>query len=478
MNVRAATRLGGKLKAAVALSVVAVLVPLAVPASAGASEAAAGQLQVESYVLPVGSVPVSGKSAGLPSARESLKGLSVDVSQGLLPPETVGPARELGHIAGEPSAQARPAEVVASGDAGAQGVTYPEPPRTMTAGECRKGLGSDKKLFIKSRFAICSSASFHQLWTRKGKPVGESAFDVLVIGTVARDSRAVTFSHHYVNLRKTGSTNTAGLMVTPKVTIPLMAPSTAKYKMSAALPGMKSFDQLKASPSFKRTMSVAPGQGSTGKTDLVASVYQASIELKFPPGYTVAGAKSGKLFMLPPRWDAAPYLRNSTGGGDPAKRGAGSFAVLTPLVYSAKADAPERGVAQHIRQAFTKPEETKPYMSAKKVPGNEPKTALNRLYHDKKRSDQNRAKAVAQCKRHFGENYTAGGKECDEYPFASTYQGAAEADHDPDAKKFNYSVKPVPAAQNKAAGDLLRGFYAKNRVLDGYEDGFWVQIVS
>lgn len=57
-------------------------------------------------------------------------------------------------------------------------------------------------------------------------------------------------------------------------------------------------------------------------------------------------------------------------------------------------------------------------------------------------------------------------------------RGAAQADYDPDAKKFNFSVKPVAKADNGAAGSLLLGFYAKNRFIDGLQDGFLVKITS
>ncbi|WP_229914412.1 NucA/NucB deoxyribonuclease domain-containing protein, partial [Streptomyces capitiformicae] len=69
-------------------------------------------------------------------------------------------------------------------------------------------------------------------------------------------------------------------------------------------------------------------------------------------------------------------------------------------------------------------------------------------------------------------------RECDEYPFATTYEGSAEPDYDADAKKFNFSVKPIAKADNGAGGNLLLGFYAKNRIIDGMEDGFIVKIVS
>jgi hypothetical protein len=58
------------------------------------------------------------------------------------------------------------------------------------------------------------------------------------------------------------------------------------------------------------------------------------------------------------------------------------------------------------------------------------------------------------------------GKSCDEYPFASTEEGAAN--------NSDFSWDWVNATQNSAAGALLGAFYAKNRVID--HDAFWVQV--
>ncbi|MGW2447771.1 NucA/NucB deoxyribonuclease domain-containing protein [Streptomyces sp. NPDC001675] len=45
------------------------------------------------------------------------------------------------------------------------------------------------------------------------------------------------------------------------------------------------------------------------------------------------------------------------------------------------------------------------------------------------RSSDNRSPAVKQCRRYWGAGYSHGGtRDCDEYPFASTYEGAAEHD--------------------------------------------------
>jgi hypothetical protein len=39
-------------------------------------------------------------------------------------------------------------------------------------------------------------------------------------------------------------------------------------------------------------------------------------------------------------------------------------------------------------------------------------------------------------------------------------------------------VKPIAEADNGAGGNLLLGFCAKNRIIDGMEGGFIVKIVS
>ncbi|MEW1839524.1 NucA/NucB deoxyribonuclease domain-containing protein [Nonomuraea angiospora] len=54
---------------------------------------------------------------------------------------------------------------------------------------------------------------------------------------------------------------------------------------------------------------------------------------------------------------------------------------------------------------------------------------------------------------------------CDEYPFASTHEGAAFAG-------YNISVAIVECKYNNAAGALLNGWYDRHRILE--KDPFWV----
>jgi hypothetical protein len=421
-------------------------------------------LEVESYVLPVGSTAPSLEELQNEHGMERLRDIARNAEPiAQLPYETVGPAATYAPRAGQPS-QSAP---VASPDAPTPMIAAPEPARTMTLDQCKKGLGTTKKFYFTSRFAACSGASFVQTWLVNGRPSGVSMFNVRVVGTIAKNSRTINFKYYFTEME-----------IGTKGKIPQSWPSGVRYTRGGDMPGTKTFAELKVLRTFNETVNAKPGQGSGGTTDLIASVYQPSITVTPPPNATLTGDLKGDLFFLPPRWDAAKYLANSTGGGNPDKRGAASFAYIGTLTYSAKAGAKERAVAQHIKTAFTKPADTKPYMSAKKVPGQTPQEPLHRTVN-KTRRDDNRKASVKQCKRYWGANYTQGGaRECDEYPFATTYEGAAEHDYDADAKKFNFSVKPIATADNGAGGNLLLSFYAKNRIIDGMDDGFIVKIVS
>ncbi|MFF7258676.1 hypothetical protein ACFZCL_00055 [Streptomyces sp. NPDC008159] len=447
---------------------------LAAPSAAQADESM--DVEVESYVLPLGSTAPSLEELQSQHGMELLRDMAQDAeSIAELPNETVGPAAAYAPLARQPS---RSTPVDPPTGKPAPMVALPEPAHTMTLDECKKGLGSTNKFYFSSRFAACSGASFVQTWLVNGRPAGVSMFNVRVVGTIPKNSRTIKFTYYFTEMESQGTTEAAAMKIGTKGKIPQSWPSKARYTRGGNMPGTKTFAELKVLRTFNETVNAKPGRGSRGTTDLIAAVYQPSITITPPPNATLTGDLKGDLFILPSRWDAAGYLANSTGGGNPVKKGAASFAYIGTLVYSTKAGAEERAVAQHIKTAFTKPEDTKPYMSAKKVPGQTAKEPLHRTVNKTRRTD-NRKAAVKQCKRYWGANYTHGGvRECDEYPFATTYEGAAEHDHDADAKKFNFSVKPIAKEDNGAAGNLLRSFYAKNRIIDGTDDGFIVKIVS
>lgn len=345
----------------------------------------------------------------------------------------------------------------------------------MTTQECVAGLAT-KTFYIKSRYALCSGKQFEQVWLRNGQPVGTSHFDVLAIGTIPKNSRTITVTYYFTDFTAAKENGAAAMGITTKGSITHRWPSTAAYTQGGVtMPFTRTWSQLLGEDTYKHTLTVAAGQGSDSvKTDLIAAVYVPNISLKAPPAWSSLPITGGDLFMLPPRWDKAPYLPN-------AAAGAASWAVLTPLQYSTAAGAPEREVALHIQKAFTKPGMTQPPMAKKDVPGKGPDPALTRLYWDNKRRELNRSRSVYNCGKYFGEDYaTSAGyaRQCDEYPMASTYEGAGHSDYDPLAEPGNFSVLPVKKEDNEAAGILLGQFYDKNRVIDGPDDGFMVEITS
>jgi hypothetical protein len=91
-------------------------------------------------------------------------------------------------------------------------------------------------------------------------------------------------------------------------------------------------------------------------------------------------------------------------------------------------------------------------------PGSVSGTPLTRLA-DTTKANTNRA---ASCRGFVSTGPT---DSCDEYPFASTYQGGATA-----------ATAHVPGKDNSAGGSKLSSFNQANRVLDG--DPFFVQVVS
>jgi hypothetical protein len=64
------------------------------------------------------------------------------------------------------------------------------------------------------------------------------------------------------------------------------------------------------------------------------------------------------------------------------------------------------------------------------------------------------------------------GKSCDEYPFATTDQGASKT------KKPNWGTAWVPVSEQNSQGGYLSNFYQEYRVMDGNGtgDAFWVAV--
>ncbi|MFI5649277.1 NucA/NucB deoxyribonuclease domain-containing protein [Kitasatospora sp. NPDC051705] len=133
-------------------------------------------------------------------------------------------------------------------------------------------------------------------------------------------------------------------------------------------------------------------------------------------------------------------------------------------------DPAVRESARHIADAQNNPERTFPSFAAKTIPG--AKEPLHRLV-DREEQKKNRAAAIKTCDDVWGD-YTKSGLECDEYPFASTKEGANRRDSS--GKAVNrYSARLIDGDDNGKGGNMIGEVYSVNRLLDG--DPFYVKIV-
>ncbi|MCA6091380.1 hypothetical protein LE181_04235 [Streptomyces sp. SCA3-4] len=164
------------------------------------------------------------------------------------------------------------------------------------------------------------------------------------------------------------------------------------------------------------------------------------------------------------RCDSATYI--------PGRSSACVFDVVIPVMNSISIrDREVRQTAGNIRDAQFRPRRTMPVYAAKDVPGapssGEP---LTRNYYDQATQDRSRTRVRAACERYWP-GYAQRGLQCDEYPFASTYQSAGA-----NPAHLNYAVKAIPAEDNRKGGEKIAEFYKLDRILDS--DPFYVHIRS
>lgn len=237
----------------------------------------------------------------------------------------------------------------------------------MTFDECKKGLGSDKKFFVTSRFAVCDGASFLQTWLQNNRPVGESMFNVRVIGTIPSNSRTINFQYYFTDFITTGRTGAASMPITTKGNIPQSWPSGVRYTRGGNLPaGSKTFAQLKAAGTFNQTVTAAPGQGSSGSTDLIFSVYEPVVTYTAPPPWKLSGS-TGRKLALRQRSGLGP-----AGTADPDTPGAARVRQFDDLVHPARVHRPHRKLS--ARRAENQPKRAcspprPPGLAASSCPG-------------------------------------------------------------------------------------------------------------
>jgi len=135
--------------------------------------------------------------------------------------------------------------------------------------------------------------------------------------------------------------------------------------------------------------------------------------------------------------------------GAPRQVGCVNLQAVPVISYSLTGPWPE--IADHIKDA-----------QATGLPGKYGTTNFLTRLTDRKKIKENREKACPSSLQR------PPGKSCDEYAFASTWQGAKYG-------SGKFSRRMVDAEQNTNAGKALKGFYTYSRVLEGDRFLVWIR---
>ncbi|MEV2279140.1 NucA/NucB deoxyribonuclease domain-containing protein [Nocardiopsis sp. NPDC049922] len=312
--------------------------------------------------------------------------------------------------------------------------------------------------WIPNRFRVCIQRNYHlQLTTENGGPVlGDLIFDMWLLGFAENGSRRVEYIASVENIlvAPRGSEDPNLWRIRQSFT-----PANSTPELS--VPAITERDALLASWEYApdwRLVYTAPVEGprwSNGDFQIVTATVTMSMGVTSPSARTgwseVASGNSNVRFDF-----AGPTVGRHQGT---------VFTDAAPETFSLEMSDPQVWEsAQHIQDAQESPEMTFPSWLGKSVPGQE--TPLHRLI-DRPRQDENRDIAVATCDDIWGE-YDGSLLNCDEYPFSSTYEGAATGDD-------RYSARLIDADDNQEAGRRLGRFYREHRILDG--DAFYVEIL-
>ncbi|MBV9384760.1 MAG: CHAP domain-containing protein [Streptosporangiaceae bacterium] len=168
---------------------------------------------------------------------------------------------------------------------------------------------------------------------------------------------------------------------------------------------------------------------------------------------------------VPFRFDSATSYTGRPGG-----------AVFNDAVPTLTFNAADPGITQsanHIQTALNNPAATWPQVTPKPIPGGgrNLNDFLTRTT-DAARINSNRGAADTACAQAVNFGFfpaPTAGQQCDEFPFATTYEGAS-------AGNLLYSVRYISGADNQESGNRINGFYRANRMIDG--DEFAVGVYS
>ncbi|CAL9400119.1 DNRLRE domain-containing protein [Streptomyces sp. enrichment culture] len=220
------------------------------------------------------------------------------------------------------------------------------------------------------------------------------------------------------------------------------------WSLAPRLPDVTNGDQIATglfTPVLKFTIpgysQLIPSEGEQGEVRFDSAAYNVR-------------AKAGSVFP-----DATPALRyDRSDTSDPS-------APVEPYIGVA-------AVADHIGDALDDPSSTYPTKSDKTLPGGSALNPMHRLVpgfglNEQARYDANRSVVSSTCNNAAVPGRPTAGeqRDCDEFPFASSYQGAARYQYEGDAYRDDFSVRYIDSDENQEAGRRLGAWYDNDRIL-------------
>jgi len=340
----------------------------------------------------------------------------------------------------------------------------------VTHGECvRHGNSAGKPEWVKNHFALCRRGTVQVVGTdvRTGEPVGTLTYVETIIGYAYQGERSVNFDQYFEDIQTTGT-------VKDSTTFLINRWNQSSGTGPILHKGQKHGGVTQISGGFRGEVGAAQEDASiknwkresmellTFDEDAASGTGRDKVhKFDFVPA-TFFIAKDNKNVQLPEpkisvRFDSASYEKY--------KKGSIFTNTRNTLTYD-RSNAAVNETAQHIYDAQHHPENTVPAKAGKNVPGAPSAKPLHRIFYDTTLRRQNRDTARAVCRANWP-NYSSQDKDCDEYPFATTKEGAYKA-------QGNFSARALDKTDNQKAGSQLSAWYNDARILDG--DAFYVQV--
>ncbi|MFB0629410.1 NucA/NucB deoxyribonuclease domain-containing protein [Streptomyces sp. AB3(2024)] len=355
-----------------------------------------------------------------------------------------------------------------AGPANAETIPHGGPNATAAVGQQEKDLRTEcaahpeaktRKGWVKSRFETCVHQPVYlKLMDKERRLRGELWFDLWILGFSYDGSRRVDYTSSIENIRTkaVAGENPATWKIDQNFSHTINASASGpnpQMTKPAVTTRSENIAQWTTKP-FWQLNYTSPDTGKLdpANTQVVTGMITLDMRVSSP---TAVPWTDPVMAYSSVRFDYA----GPTAG---KHKGTVFTEARVELVMSLKDPAVDQS-ARHILDAQQLPERTFPSWAGKTVPGaTEP---LHRLI-DKEEQKKNRANAIATCNDVWGD-YSGTKLQCDEYPFASTKEGAA-------APGKRFSARLIEGTDNETGGRRLNDMFTLNRVLDG--DAFYVKI--